>query len=140
MPVFITLEVKDISAATRWYQEALGFRPVFDAPPGPDGKLTLVHLRRERYQDLLLVPTQMERTDPPREGLVINFLPGEESVSTIAERARAARSPEVDGPIERPWNAREITITDLDRYRIRFSEPIDMNKTFDEVIEGLGGA
>lgn len=68
---------------------------------------------------------------------MINFLPGEVSVLTIAERARAAGSPEVEGPIERPWNVREVTITDLDGYRIRFSEPIDMNKTFDEVIEDL---
>ena len=61
-------------------------------------------------------------------------IPGEEPVDTIAERAIAAGSPRVEGPVERPWNVREITVHDLDGYRIRFSEPIDTTKNFKEVM------
>ena len=55
MPAFITLAVSDVIEVGRWYKEALGFRSVYDGPTGPDGKPRLVHLRRARYQDLLLV-------------------------------------------------------------------------------------
>jgi hypothetical protein len=67
------------------------------------------------------------------------FLPGEEGVHDLAEKARAAGSPTVEGPIERPWNMREVTITDLDGYRPRFSGPIDMDKSFYEVMSQMTG-
>src|SRR5262245_57301902 len=55
MPMFATLEEPDLDAAIAWYQAALGCEPMFVAR-GPDGRATLAHLRRARYQDLMLVP------------------------------------------------------------------------------------
>jgi hypothetical protein len=33
-------------------------------------------------------------------------------VDELAERARAAGANVLDGPIDRPWNARDVTIAD----------------------------
>src|SRR5262249_12828022 len=55
MPMFAVLEQPDLDAAIAWYQPALGCEPMFVAR-GADGRATVAHLRRARYQDLLLVP------------------------------------------------------------------------------------
>src|SRR5690242_10763058 len=55
MPMFATLEEPDLEAAIAWYRDALGFGEMFVARD-PAGRPTLAHLRRARYQDLLLVP------------------------------------------------------------------------------------
>ena len=62
MPMFVTLAVRDLVASTAWY-EAAGFI-VLATLPGPAGPSSLVHLRRMRHQDLLLVPG--EPTAGPR--------------------------------------------------------------------------
>src|SRR5262249_50155191 len=54
MPAFATLTVSDLAASRRWYVEGLGFAVLAEVP-GPSGEVALVHLRRWRYQDLLLV-------------------------------------------------------------------------------------
>lgn len=54
MPGFVTLQVDDLARSTRWYVEGLGF-VVLAEIPGPGGTPVLVHLRRHRYQDILLV-------------------------------------------------------------------------------------
>ena len=55
MPQFVTFEVSDMAAARRWYANGLGFVELA-VLPGPAGDPALVHLRRFRYQDILLVP------------------------------------------------------------------------------------
>ena len=39
------------------------------------------------------------------------------------------------GPIDQPWNVREVTVLDPDGYVLIFSMPINMKLSFDEVIE-----
>ena len=134
MPVFFSLEVRDIAASAAWYQRALGFRSVYEASPGEGGKPNMVHLRRERYQDIMLFQAATGAELWGAESLTVNFSPGDTSVREIADSARAADSMKVEGPIERPWNVREVTVYDPDGYRLRFSEPIDLTKTFDEVM------
>ena len=126
MPMFINLDVSDLVASAAWYQAALGFRVIFGSPA------TMVHLRREEYQDLLLYAAQPDQAGVNGRGVVIQFQAGERRVAEIAEQARAAGA-EVDGPVARPWNVRDVTIIDPDGYRLRFSEPVDANKRFDEV-------
>jgi catechol 2,3-dioxygenase-like lactoylglutathione lyase family enzyme len=139
MPVFVTLEVKNIETSKTWYEDALGFRSVFQSPPGSDANATMIHLRRDRYQDLLLFSAQGEEVKKLGVGVVLNLLPGDESVSIIAERAKRSGALRVEGPVERPWNVREITVHDPDGYRIRFSEVLDADKSFDEVVgQGWG--
>src|SRR5438132_972220 len=60
MPAFAQLQVADLDRATRWYTNILGFRVIF-AMPGHDGSPQLIHLRRSRYQDLLLVRPRQPR-------------------------------------------------------------------------------
>lgn len=134
MPLFVTIEVKNIIASLEWYEHSLGFRTVYVTSPEPDEKPSLAHIRRNRYQDLLLVPSKSGLPNSPGQGVSINFLPGDDSVDAIAKKAIAAKSAKVEGPINRPWNVREITIYDPDGYCIRFSEPIDLTKTFKEVM------
>ena len=135
MPAFASLEVSDVAASLRWYETVLGFRPIYEGPPGGDGKPMMVHLRRSRYQDLLLFPGSVNE---PGQGVVLNFLPGDEAVAALAGRARAAGG-RVEGPVERLWNAREVTLYDPDGYRMRFSEPLDLGKSFSEVMDQVWG-
>ena len=47
----------------------------------------------------------------------------------------AAGAQIVAPPADMPWNARECTIQDPDGYRLTFSEPINIHRSFDEVIQ-----
>src|SRR5689334_16790167 len=57
MPAFATLSVSDLERSRRWYVEGLGFVTLAELPR-PSGDIALIHLRRWRYQDLLLVPAR----------------------------------------------------------------------------------
>lgn len=57
MPVFAAMETSDVDALAQWYHDALGFGIMFKMP-GPGGQPTLVHLRRRKYQDVLILPIQ----------------------------------------------------------------------------------
>ena len=127
MPMFVNLEVSNIDISAEWYQQALGFREVYRVPG-------LIHLRRDRYQDVLLIPSESGGMDSPGKGIVIQLQAGEVSVDEIAENARQLTPTSVEGPLDRPWNVREVTVQDPDGYRLRFSEPIDINLSFDEVM------
>ena len=135
MPMFIHLEVADLPASVDWYQRALGFRVVFEGPPGGP---SMAHLRRDRYQDLLLFPAPSGGLGQPGQGVTIQFQAGAAAVEEIARQVRAAGTERVEGPVARPWNVRDVTVYDLDGYRLRFSEPMDMGKGFDEVMAEAG--
>ena len=53
----------------------------------------------------------------------------------IAAQAEAHGAMVVSPPANMPWNARECTIEDSDGYRLTFTEPVNMGRNFDEVIE-----
>ena len=127
MPMFVNLEVSNLDLSAEWYQQALGFRVVYSVPG-------LVHLRRDRYQDVLLFPSESGGLDSPGKGIVIQLQAGEISVTEIADKARQAGSTNIVGPLEQPWNVREVTVHDPDGYRLRFSEPINTNLSFNEVM------
>lgn len=131
MPLFINLEVADLSSSAEWYRKALGFRIVYSRPPGAPA---LIHLRRERYQDILLIPSHEDRPLQSGKGIVIQIQAGSVVVEEIARQAKVAGTLHVEGPVERPWNVRDVTIHDLDGYRLRFSEPIDTTKNFKDVM------
>lgn len=58
------------------------------------------------------------------------------AVDELAERARAAGANVLEGPIDRPWNARDVTIADPDGYRLNFTGPSSSatRMSFDDVI------
>ncbi|MGY1701959.1 VOC family protein [Geodermatophilus sp. SYSU D00766] len=118
MPAFVTFPVSDLAATTRWY-EALGF-VVLATLPGPGGTDSLVHLRRQRYQDLLLVPGR------PTPGPRVGFAAGEEDLDERAARLRrhaAAAGGSVEGPVDTPWFTRDLVATDPDGYVVVLTAP-----------------
>jgi hypothetical protein len=59
-------------------------------------------------------------------------------VDEIAQQARESGATRIDGPVVRPWNVRDVTVYDPDGYRLRFSEPMDLDRSFDEVMRQQG--
>jgi uncharacterized glyoxalase superfamily protein PhnB len=137
MPGFPILNVTDLAASSRWYQEALGFRHVFTIP-GPGGGPLLVHLRWVKYADLLL-GARLMAPGPRGLGVSLNFSAylAERTVDDIAAQAAAAGAVIVAPPAQMPWNTRECTIQDPDGYQLTFSQPINLNRTFDTVLQEI---
>jgi len=123
MPMFAQLQVTDLERSAHWYTEAAGFHTIF-ASRDPDGKLQMLHIRRARYQDLMLVPSRQQ--DVPLAGagvaLYFQFWEDWDALESFAEQARVASDSAVEGPIDTPWNAREVRLRDPDGYRLIFSK------------------
>ena len=117
MPMFPTIAVADVAAVGAWYQEALGFAVVFAAPSG-----AMVHLRRRKYQDVLVVASrEAQATAPP--SLSVTFDTDGE-IEALAARARGAAplgASTVIGPLATPWNTLELRVTDPAGHRLVFS-------------------
>jgi len=111
MPAFATLHVADIDATVSWYTAGLGFITLFTIP-GPDAKPVLVHLRRWQFQDLLV--RQSDGPVTAGSSLTLSFAAVYDEVNTLADRARAHGAGRIDGPVDSPWNTRELTTTDPD--------------------------
>jgi catechol 2,3-dioxygenase-like lactoylglutathione lyase family enzyme len=114
MPMFVTLPVRDLVASTAWY-EAAGFA-VLATMPGPAGPASLVHLRRLRFQDLLLVPGE------PVPGPRITVAAGEDDLDARADVLTAELADGVQrrvaGPSDTPWFTRDLVLTDPDGYTV----------------------
>ena len=138
MPLFPTLIVSDVEASSNFYQNVLGFKNIFTMP-GPDGKPSLVHLRWVKYADLLITRSRdgKELSEPKGIGISLNFNLLEHFNGDMDAFANYVREngANVSGPIDQPWNVREVTVLDPDGYKLIFSMPININLSFDEVIE-----
>lgn len=139
MPFFVNLIVADLDGSSKFYQEVLGFRHVFTMP-GLGGKPALVHLRWSKYADLLLSATRDGKAIPePRgAGVALSFQMLERfdgSVDTLAEQAKVGGANIASGPLDRPWNVRELTILDPDGYQLVFTTPLNTNLGFEEVLQ-----
>jgi len=114
MPLFVTLTVDDPDAVADWYVRALGFAVIFRGP--------VLHLRRRKYQDLLLAQVAAERP-PTGGGPAISFA-ADGDVYALAQRARAVAAlgkVSIEGPIETPWNTRELRVIDPASHRLVFT-------------------
>ena len=142
MPFFPTLIVKDLEASAEFYQNALGFKHIFTMP-GPGGKPALVHLRWVKYADLLIMAARdgKEVTDPKGVGIALNFGLFDRFDGDIDEFARHAleNGVHLTGPINQPWNVREVTVLDPDGYKLVFTVPLNINLGFDQVLEQVKG-
>jgi hypothetical protein len=58
------------------------------------------------------------------------------SSEELAERARGLGAL-VEGPVRRPWNVRDVVVADPDGYLLVFTEPVDITKTMDEVLDDV---
>jgi hypothetical protein len=124
MPVFAALETPDVNALAHWYQLALGFEIMFKAP-GAGGQRVLVHLRRRKYQDVLVRPVQPGSTTTEMCGLALCFQAGED-VDQLAARAAAVPvigKARIEPAADTPWNTRQVRIVDPDGRLLVFTQP-----------------
>ena len=143
MPGFPTLMVSNLPESCQFYVNGLGFRPVFSIP-GPGGQPVLEHIRFCRYADLLLEQEpagDRESAGPRGLGVRLTFsLPlAQRNAEEMAQRARDLGAL-VEGPVERPWNTRDVVVTDPDGYALVFTEPVDMTATFAQVLENAAAS
>jgi catechol 2,3-dioxygenase-like lactoylglutathione lyase family enzyme len=118
MPMFATLLASDIEATVSWYTAGLGFIDLFTIP-GAGGAPALVHLRRWQFQDLLVRPAAGPIT--PGDGCTISFAAVYDEIDPLADRARSRGGGRVEGPVDTPWNTRDLTATDPDGHVVIFT-------------------
>ena len=115
MPMFATLPVADLDRSRVWYA-TLGFVELA-VMPGPGGAVQLVHMRRYRYQDLLLVPG-----DGPdvRDATRLSFAHtgAVDELDDVANALRELGGGEVAGPSTTPWRAIELEARDPDGHLV----------------------
>ncbi|MFF0612750.1 VOC family protein [Nocardia tengchongensis] len=134
MPMFATFQVRDIAATTAFY-EAAGFVALATIP-GENGP-AVVHLRRMKYQDLLLVPGE-----PIPGSVTVSFSAGGEDLATLASTLRECTFPGVTitGPADTAWYTSDVTITDPDGNRVILTAPrlaeLDAAKEWAAAFEG----
>jgi catechol 2,3-dioxygenase-like lactoylglutathione lyase family enzyme len=138
MPSFPMLMVKDLEASSEFYQNTLGFKHIFNMP-GPGGKPALVHLRWVKYADLLITGLRngTEPTEPKGLGMSLNFGLFDRFDGDIDAFAGHARDngANLTGPINQPWNVREVTVFDPDGYKLVFTVLLDIHLGFDQMLE-----
>lgn len=119
MPVFATVAATDVERTATWFRDALGLGIMFVAL-GPGGAPSMVHLRRARYQDLMVVPAV--GSPAPGSAVTVTFQAGEAAdIDRMAAVARAVDPQAVEGPYDTPWNTRELAVTDPDGNRFAFT-------------------
>jgi catechol 2,3-dioxygenase-like lactoylglutathione lyase family enzyme len=132
MPAFVTFTVADLDRTVDWYTNALDFINLFTIP-GPAGPV-LVHLRRWRYQDILV-----RVGEPPAGGRSSYSVAAEyDALDALAERARGHGAGVVDGPSDTPWNTRDLRCTDPDGYTVIFTArrpDAALNKDFSAMMD-----
>ncbi|MET9066155.1 VOC family protein [Streptosporangium sandarakinum] len=116
MPAFVSLTVADLDRTVDWYVNGLDFISLFTVP-GPGGEPALVHLRRWRYQDILVRPGKAD----PGKGWTIGVMADLEQLDALAERARAHGGGTVEGPADTPWNTTDLRVTDPDGYTVVYT-------------------
>jgi uncharacterized glyoxalase superfamily protein PhnB len=132
MLLFVRMPVGDVAAAAQWYVEALGFCSVYTLPAA-DGTQLMNHIRLGRYQDLMLVSQPSDSLQVnDSNGLVINFSYGGD-LQALAEQANAT-GVRVMGPIPTTHNTYEVTVIDPHGYPLIFSQIINRDRPFSEVM------
>lgn len=119
MPAFATLSVSDLDRSRHWYVAGLGFALLAEVP-GPSGSVALLHVRRWRYQDLLLVPARHPIVATAR-GIRLTFSAHGADLDALVARARMTPGGTVEGPTPTPWNTLDVVARDLDGYEIVFT-------------------
>lgn len=115
MPMFVNLVVRDLAAAESMYANA-GFVTLATIP-GPNGLPLLVHLRRERHQDIL-----MTQGTAVRGSVSASFAAGDADLEEVADSLRSAGA-EVTGPHDTPWFSTDVTFTDRDGNTVTLTAP-----------------
>ena len=140
MPAFVSLTARDIGATVRFFTEALDFGVMFSGPE-IDGVPMLVHLRRARYQDLLVRQGDGGR---PSTSLIVAFGAADaEAVDALGARVADAGGRIVSPAADTPWHTHELTVADPEGHRFTFTarsanhQPRDFDRTMKEVADRL---
>ncbi|MGV8881949.1 MAG: VOC family protein [Rhodoglobus sp.] len=113
--MFINLVVSDLAAAEPLYARA-GFVTLATIP-GPGGIPSLVHLRRARYQDIL-----MTQGTPARGTTSASFAAGDIDLALVADSLRSTGA-EVVGPIDTLWFTTDVSFCDADGNTVTLTAP-----------------
>ncbi len=138
IPSFPTLTVNDLEISADWYEKAVGFKLVASIPDA-NGKKLLSHVRWAKYADLFLVASSPENPLPESKGVgvLLTFAVTDRSVDDLACSFKENNVDIVFGPVDQPWNARELTVIDPDGYLLKFTEVIDSSLTFESVLKNI---
>jgi hypothetical protein len=117
MPAFVTLTVPDVRATAAWFTGSLDFIELFAMPPGDEPEL--IHLRRWRYQDILLRRGETAG-EPVGDGIQLSFAAVYDELDDLAATARAAGA-HLEGPYDTRWNTRDLTIVAPTGLRLVFT-------------------
>ncbi len=115
IPMFVNLVVSDLAIAETLYASA-GFVTLATIS-GPGGLPSLVHLRREKYQDLL-----MTQGLAVRGTVSASFAAGEVDLDEVADRIRSAGG-DVTGPVDTPWFTTDVRFADADGDTVTLTAP-----------------
>lgn len=129
MPLFVKLKVTNIEASKNWYKEVLNFNSIFDFND-INGNISMVHLRGQKYQDLMLLKAEQVN---PSDSVSINLF--SKDINAIYQSAIDNNTRIIQEPIIQPWNAKELIIQDINGYLFTITESINLNKTFESVID-----
>lgn len=135
IPLFPTLSVADVAASLEWYTNKVGFVSAYSLPI-PGGGLAMAHVRWRKYADLFLVPDSDPSNAAHPKGIGVSFSLLVDTTS-IDEMAADLTNNDVEiaeGPVDRPWNTRDIVVHDPDGYRLVFFEPVDITRSFEDVM------
>lgn len=128
MALFPRLLVDDVDESVGWY-ERMGFATVFRTAG-------MAHVRYRRHADVMLAEGPADDPETPRgAGVAVYVTPLDRSVAEVADLAREAGS-SVDGPRETGHNTREVAVRDPNGYELVFSEPVDTDRSFEDVVGG----
>jgi hypothetical protein len=116
MPAFVTLAVDDVRATAAWFTTALDFIELFAMPPGDDP--ALIHLRRWRYQDLLV--RRGEDAAVVSGGIQLSLAADYDELEALAARA-GGQGADVEGPADTPWNTRDLAVVTPQGLRLVFT-------------------
>ena len=127
MPMFNKVLVKDIEKAEKWYEKTLGFKSVFKFR-NDKNEVLMNHLRLEKYQDLMLI----SQTDfEVGNSIYLNIL-----VKDIEKKSQNISQKFIVSQLEeQPWNAKEMTIKDLDGHLITLTQSNISDTDFEKLMK-----
>lgn len=137
MPLFIKLIVNNVKNSCLWYEEVLGFQKIFTMK-NLDDELSLAHIRLSKHQDLLLskqVPEFLPSFNKRGQGVIIYINLFDQSIESLVKKLTSKGTVIISELENKPWNTREFIIQDPDGYQIAFSQVIDPDKNFSEVLK-----
>jgi len=109
MPMFVNIPTADLAASKDFWLRGLGFIDLFTIP----GRLT--HLRRWAFQDVLLHAGEQAAEAPVTS---VSFSCVLYELEEIADRCEKLLPGCTTGPVDQPWNSRELTVVTPENARV----------------------